>query len=145
VPAPPDNDPPTSESSPGAAEANPGAGQKRRKRQATEVPATASPAATGPAGAVLEGHVGAQYLLPLLTGGEARGLPGVVVTRVAFQRAGSGHPMDDVVITGVDGQGRAATLEVQAKRTLAFTASDAVFADVVAMAWQGRPAASIVA
>lgn len=134
MPAPPDNGPPIPESSPNAAESNPGAGRKRRKRQVNEAPATASPAATGPAGAVLEGHVGAQYLLPLLTGGEARGLPGVVVTRVAFQRAGSGHPMDDVVITGVDGQGRAATLEVQAKRTLAFTASDAVFADVVAMA-----------
>lgn len=134
MPAPPDNGPPIPESSPGAAEANPGAGRKRRTRQVKEAPATASPAATGPAGAILEGHVGAQYLLPLLTGGEARGLPGVVVTRVAFQRAGSGHPMDDVVITGVDGRGRAATLEVQAKRTLAFTASDAVFADVVAMA-----------
>jgi hypothetical protein len=82
----------------------------------------------------LEGHIGAQYLLPLLSGGEARGLPGVVVTRVAFQQAGMGHPMDDVVVTGHDRRGRPATLELQAKRTIAFTASDAVFGDVVAQA-----------
>jgi hypothetical protein len=103
------------------------------RRQAKEKKAS-SPAATGPAGALLEGHVGAQYLLPLLTGGEARGLPGVLVTRVGFQGASLGHPMDDIVITGVDSQGRPGTLEVQAKRTLAFTASDVVFAEVVALA-----------
>jgi hypothetical protein len=94
----------------------------------------ASPAATGPAGALLEGHVGAQYLLCLLTGREALGLPGISVKRVAFQRASLGHPMDDVVVTGVDHQGQPGTLEVQAKRTLSFTASDTVFAEVVALA-----------
>ncbi len=97
-------------------------------------PTISSPAATGPSGSLLEGHVGAQYLLPLLSGGEARGLPGVVVTRVAFQRASFKHPMDDVVVTGHDRQGRSATLELQAKRTIAFTVSDKVFADVVALA-----------
>ena len=103
-------------------------------RRADDLPASASPAAAGPSGALLEGHVGAQYLLPLLSGGEARGLPGVVVTRVSFQRAGLNHPMDDVIVTGNDRQGRPATLELQAKRTIAFTASDKVFADVVALA-----------
>lgn len=93
-----------------------------------------SPAAAGPAGPRLEGHVGAQYLLPLLSGGEARGLPGVVVTRVAFQRAGLGYPMDDLIVTGHDGEGMPATIELQAKRTIAFTASESVFADVVAKA-----------
>ncbi|MFM0619778.1 hypothetical protein PQR37_37605 [Paraburkholderia nemoris] len=44
--------------------------------------------------------------------------------------------MDDVIVTGNDRQGRPATLEVQAKRTVAFTASDPVFADVVALACQ---------
>lgn len=97
-------------------------------------PAPASPAAAGPTGARLESHVGAQYLLPLLSGGEARGLPGIVVTRVAFQRAGLGNPMDDVVVTGHDARGQAATLELQAKRTIEFTAGDAVFADVVEFA-----------
>ncbi|WP_200958309.1 hypothetical protein [Massilia sp. Root335] len=103
-------------------------------RRVDEVPAIASPAAAGPAGSLLEGHVGAQYLLPLLSGGEARGLPGVVVTHVEFQRAGFDHQMDDVVVTGYDPKGEIATLELQAKRTITFTASDKVFADVVALA-----------
>ncbi len=113
----------------------------RMPRRSHDAPAVASPAATGPSGARLEAHVGAQYLLPLLSGGEARGLPGVVVTRVAFQRAGFNHPMDDVIITGHDGQGRPSTLELQAKRTIAFTASDTSFADVVALACRaaGKP------
>ena len=106
----------------------------RPTRRVDEVPSAASPAASGPSGPLLEGHVGAQYLLPLLSGGEPRGLPGVVVTRVAFQRAAFNHPMDDVVVTGHDSQGRHATLELQAKRTIAFTASDRNFADVVALA-----------
>ena len=111
-----------------------GAKRARTPRRAYDAPAVASPAAAGPSGARLEGHVGAQYLLPLLSGGEARGLPGVVVTRVAFQRAGFNHPMDDVIVTGHDRQGRLATLELQAKRTIVFTASDKIFADVVALA-----------
>lgn len=106
----------------------------RKPRRANDAPSVASPAAAGPSGALLEAHVGAQYLLPLLSGGEARGLPGVVVTRVAFQRAGFNHPMDDVIVTGHDRQGNLATLELQAKRTIAFTASDKIFADVVALA-----------
>nr|WP_297384458.1 hypothetical protein [uncultured Roseateles sp.] len=106
----------------------------RKPRRASDEPPAASPASAGPAGPLLEGHVGAQYLLPLLSGGEARGLPGVVVTRVAFQRGGLGHPMDDVVVTGHDARGQAATLELQAKRTIDFTASDPVFTDVVACA-----------
>jgi hypothetical protein len=106
----------------------------RTPRRADDAPAVASPAAAGPSGALLEGHVGAQYVLPLLSGGEARGLPGVVVTRVAFQRTAFNHPMDDVIVTGHDRQGRPATLELQAKRTIAFTASDKIFAAVVALA-----------
>lgn len=97
-------------------------------------PTGLAPAAGGPAGPRLEAHVGAQYLLPLLSGGEARGLPGVVVTQVFFQRAGLGHPMDDVVVTGFDQAGHPATLEIQAKRSGNFTASDEDFRKVVAMA-----------
>lgn len=44
--------------------------------------------------------------------------------------------MDDVVVTGNDSQGRAVTLELQAKRTITFTATDPVFKDVVALACQ---------
>ena len=113
---------------------SPKGGNSRKPRRAADKDAVASPAAAGPSGAVLEAHVGAQYLLPLLSGGEARGLPGVVVSRVAFQRAALGHPMDDVIITGRDRQGNVATLELQAKRTLVFTTGDKTFADVVALA-----------
>lgn len=106
-----------------------------RSRRRLEGPSSAaSPAAAGPSGALVEGHVGAQYLLPLLSGGEARGLPGIVVTRVGFQRAGLNNPMDDVIVTGHDRHGVSATLEIQAKRTIAFTAGDDTFKDVVARA-----------
>ncbi|MEW8129650.1 MAG: hypothetical protein AB2758_11385 [Candidatus Thiodiazotropha endolucinida] len=105
-------------------------------RRADDSPTGTSPASAGPSGALLESHVGAQYLLPLLSGGEARGLPGVVVTRVAFQRTAFGHPMDDIIVSGYDSRGYPATLEIQAKRTITFTASDKIFADVVAMACQ---------
>ncbi len=64
----------------------------RTPRRLVDAPAVVSPAATGPSRALLEGHVGAQYLLP------------------------------------------SATLELQATRTIAFTANDEVFADVVALA-----------
>lgn len=96
--------------------------------------ASASPAATGPAGPLLETHVGAQYLLPLLTRGEARGLPGVAVNRVQFQRGALGFPLDDVIVTGTDARGETAFLEIQVKRSLEFTPSDPEFARVVAMA-----------
>lgn len=108
--------------------------QPKGMRRTGKVPLPSNPAAAGPSGPRLEAHVGAQYLLPLMSGGEARGLPGIFITRVAFQRAGFGNPMDDVVITGHDARGQLAVLEVQAKRTIDFTASDTVFADVVALA-----------
>lgn len=140
---PPDSDLESFDSDANSMESGAVAARRRlaqRQRRVDDPPHATSPAASGPAGANLEGHVGAQYLLPLLTGGEARGLPGVLVTRVAFQRAGSGHPMDDVVVTGVDAQGGAATLELQAKRTVTFTASDRVFGEVVALACQAAAA-----
>lgn len=106
----------------------------RRQRDPGSEPGPASPSAAGPSGARLESHVGVQYLLPLLSGGEARGLLGVVVAHLGFQRAALGHPMDDVIVTGEDASGMPATLEIPAKRSIDFTSSDGVFADVVAFA-----------
>src|SRR5579872_5531898 len=94
-------------------------------------PVAASPAATGPAGPLFEGQVGAYYLLSMLAGGEPRGLPGAAVTRIEFQRA-SDRPLDDVIVHATDAQGKPAVLEVQVKRTIDFTASDAVFRALVA-------------
>lgn len=99
-------------------------------------PQIAPPAATGNAGPQFEATVGAFYLLSLLSGSEPRGLPGATIRTVEFQRRGSGHPLDDVIIQAVNADGSAAVLEIQAKRTLKFTASDAEFRDVVAQMWE---------
>ncbi|HZG46420.1 MAG TPA: hypothetical protein VEZ41_09160, partial [Allosphingosinicella sp.] len=90
-----------------------------------------SPAASGPAGSLFEGQVGAVYLLSMLTGAEPRGLPGTIIDRVELQRAGEGYPLDDVIVQAHDRAGHLSTLEVQVKRTIEFTASDAVFKRVV--------------
>ena len=91
-----------------------------------------SPASSGPAGPHFEGQVGAHYLLTLLIGAEPRGLTGTRIERVEFQRASEGHPLDDIVIHARDGDGSAAILEVQAKRSLRLTKSDQGFRGVVA-------------
>ena len=92
--------------------------------------AGSSPAATGPAGSLFEGQVGAYSLLSMLVGGEPRGLPGTTVTRIEFQRAPDRH-LDDVIVHASDGQGKQAVLEVQVKRTVYFTASDPIFRALV--------------
>lgn len=91
----------------------------------------ASTASTGPAGGRFEGQVGAAYLLALLVGAEARGLPGAIIERVAFQRAAEGHPLDDVVVTAHDAQGNPAILEVQVKRGVTFAPNDRIFREIV--------------
>ena len=96
----------------------------------------ASPAATGGAGPQFEAKVGAFYMLSLLSGGEPRGLPGATVNSVRLQQRGSGYPLDDIIVRATNADGTNATLEVQAKRTLTFTASDGQFEDVVAQVWQ---------
>ena len=99
-------------------------------------PQVAPPAATGNAGPQFEGKVGAFYLLSLLIGGEPRGLPGATIRTVEFQQRGSGPPLDDVIVQAANGDGSPATLEIQAKRTLTFTATDTEFTDVVAQMWE---------
>lgn len=96
----------------------------------------AAPAATGGAGPQFEAKVGAFYVLPLLSGGEPRGLPGATVRSVAFQQRVADHPLDDVVVKGINRDGSPATLEIQVKRSLTFTASDSEFRDVVGQIWE---------
>src|SRR4051794_21519296 len=91
----------------------------------------ASPSASGPAGALFEGQVGAHYLLTMLAESDPRGLPGVLVERIELQRAGQGHPLDDVIVRGVTRAGEPAVLEVQVKRTITFAPAEAVFKDVI--------------
>jgi hypothetical protein len=99
-------------------------------------PQVAPPAATGNAGPQFEGMIGAFYLLSMLIGGEPRGLPGAITKTVAFQERGAGRPLDDVVVQATNADGTPATLEIQAKRTLTFTASDTEFKSVVAQVWE---------
>lgn len=97
-------------------------------------PRIAPPAATGNAGPHFEAEVGAYYLLSLLASGETRGLPEATPGRVQLQQA-AGYPLDDVVVRAISADGSPAVLEIQAKRTLDFTASDEEFADVVRRMW----------
>lgn len=88
--------------------------------------------ASGPAGTHFEAQIGASYLLAMLAGAPARGLPGATIDRVALQQANAGRPLDDVVIHAHDNvSGKPAVLEVQVKRSIKFTASDPVFRKVV--------------
>ena len=90
-----------------------------------------STAASGPAGAHFEGQVAAFYLLAMLSGAPPRGLPGTTIDRIALQQANTGRPLDDVIVHAVDGSGRPAVLEIQVKRTISFSPTDAVFRKVV--------------
>lgn len=99
-------------------------------------PADSSPRtstlASGPAGTHFEAQVGASYLLAMLAGAPARGLPGATIDRVGLQQANAGRPLDDVVIHAHDNvSGKPAVLEVQVKRSITFAAADPVFRKVV--------------
>jgi hypothetical protein len=77
--------------------------------KSSKSPQVAAPAATGNAGPQFEGKVGAFYLLALLAGSEPRGLPGAAIRTIGFQQRGSGHPLDDVIVEAVNGDGSAAS------------------------------------
>lgn len=105
--------------------------KKKKKNREQQTPQlSVSPTATGPAGPLFEGQVGAHYLLALLAG-EPRGLPGVMVDRVEFQRAGEGRALDDVVVHGHDSTGSSVVLEIQVKREITFAPKDEVFKEVI--------------
>lgn len=99
------------------------------------LPPPVPPAAAGPAGARFEGKVGALYFLALIGGGEPRGLPVATVRAVRFQQSPHGRPLDDITIDAINADGSEAFLDIQAKRTINFTASDTNFADVVRHIW----------
>src|ERR1700692_3018796 len=63
---------------------------------------------------------------------EPRGLPGTTIERVEMQRAEDGFPLDDVIVHAHEiTTGRAATLQIQVKRSISFSPADAVFKKVV--------------
>ena len=68
----------------------------------------------------------------MLARSEPRGLPGTTIDRVELQRADDGFPLDDVILRAHENtSGRAVTLQIQVKRSIAFSPGDAVFKKVV--------------
>lgn len=90
-----------------------------------------SPASRGGAGTYIEGQLGAFYLLAMLTGNPAVGLPAARVTAVRFQGTEHGFALDDLIVhaAGVAGD---SLLEIQSKRDITFAPRDPIYADVAA-------------
>src|ERR1700722_7742033 len=95
----------------------------------TQVPSTEL---TGGAGFSYEDTVVAYYLAALLREERAAGQDGIV-TSVAVQQAGHGHPMDDIVVEFEDAAGRR-VLDLQVKRQLRISAADGDFSSIMGAA-----------
>jgi len=102
--------------------------QKPRERETAE-DSGSSPVGRGGAGTYIEGELGAYYLLQMLAGSEARGLPGARIERVQFQGENEGYALDDLIVHGVSDKG-SAILEIQSKRTITFAPRDPIFVSV---------------
>ncbi len=97
--------------------------------QAKEMENGSSPVGRGGAGTYIEGELGAYYLLQMLAGSEARGLPVARIERVQFQGVDEGYALDDLIVHGVSDKG-SALLEIQSKRTITFAPKDGIFQSV---------------
>jgi hypothetical protein len=98
---------------------------------------SSSPLLTGGAGFDFEDSVAAIYLTALLLEGGVLGLGQYTASQVALQRASSGSPLDDVIVSGVDVRGDSGTLHLQVKSTLHIGEgpSNTDFRDVLKKAW----------
>jgi len=106
--------------------------------QAKEVESGSSPVGRGGAGTYIEGELGAYYLLQMLAGSEARGLPGARIERVQFQAVDEGYALDDLVVHGVSDKG-SSLLEIQSKRTIKFSQKDVIFESVCEQIVRSKP------
>lgn len=88
-----------------------------------------SPVGRGGAGTYIEGELGAFYLLQMLAGSEARGLPDARIERVQFQGVDEGYALDDLIVHGASDNG-SSLLEIQSKRTITFSPKDRIFQSV---------------
>jgi hypothetical protein len=95
----------------------------------SEMERGSSPASRGPAGAYIEGELGALYLLALLTGNRAPGMPEARIVSVRFQGTEQGFKLDDLITSGVGPAGDF-ILEIQSKRDITFSPKDSVYQDV---------------
>ncbi|PDT09643.1 hypothetical protein CO670_31550 [Rhizobium sp. J15] len=98
-----------------------------------------SPIGRGGAGTYIEGELGAFYLLQMLAGSEARGLPHARIERIQFQGADEGYALDDLIVHGTSDRG-SSLLEIQSKRTVTFAPKDSIFQDVCEQIVKSAPA-----
>jgi len=101
-----------------------------KMERGTEMERGSSPASRGAAGAYIEGEIGALYLLALLTGNRAPGMPDARVVSIRFQGVEHGFKLDDLIAFGVGPAGDT-ILEIQSKRDITFSPGDSVYRDVV--------------
>lgn len=99
------------------------------QESSSEIARGSSPASRGPAGAYIEGELGALYLLALLTGNRAPGLPDARAVSVRFQGTEQGFKLDDLIVSGAGSAGDF-ILEIQSKRDITFSPGDTVYQDV---------------
>ncbi len=93
---------------------------------------SASTELTGGAGFTFEDMVVAYYLAALLRREHAAGQEGIV-TSVAVQQAGHGHPMDDVIVEFIhDDSRRRLSLQVKRRVTISAAASNTDFRQIIA-------------
>ncbi|MER8569273.1 hypothetical protein NKH85_26455 [Mesorhizobium sp. M0924] len=105
---------------------------------AKEEESGSSPVGRGGAGTYIEGELGAYYLLQMLAGSEARGLPDARIERVQFQGVDEGYALDDLIVHGASGKGDS-LLEIQSKRTISFAPKDSVFQSVCGQIARSAP------
>jgi hypothetical protein len=105
---------------------------------AKEEESGSSPVGRGGAGTYIEGELGAYYLLQLLAGSEARGLPDARIERVQFQGVDEGYALDDLIVHGASDKGNS-LLEIQSKRTISFAPKDGVFQSVCSQVARSAP------
>ncbi|NHB78231.1 hypothetical protein [Rhodobacter calidifons] len=98
-----------------------------------------SPVGRGGAGTYIEGQLGAYYLLQMLAGSDARGLPNARIERVQLQGENEGYALDDLIVHGVSDKGTA-LLEIQSKRTIRFSPKDPIFKGVCEQIVRSNPA-----
>lgn len=98
-----------------------------------------SPVGRGGAGTYIEGELGAYYLLQMLAGSQARGLPDARIEQVQFQGVDDGYALDDLIVHGASDKG-SSILEVQSKRTITFAPKDGIFKSVSEQIAKSDPA-----
>lgn len=103
--------------------------QKPEQQARDEEESGSSPVGRGGSGTYIEGELGAYYLLQMLAGSDARGLPVARIDRVQFQGETDGYALDDLIVHGVSDKGTS-ILEIQSKRTATFAPKDPIFVSI---------------